>query len=96
MSSVALPDGAPSRGDTEAAKASSLARLDIFTRHRQRIASAPFAELAVVRIVSGRKRVDDGMRSVELGAVNTWRSRRDSCSTWRTFPGRTASTRRSA
>jgi len=67
MSSVALPNGAPSRDDTEAAAATSLARLDIFTRHRQRIASAPFAELCVIRIVSGRKRVDDGIRSVELG-----------------------------
>jgi AraC-like DNA-binding protein len=43
-----------------------LARLDIYTRLRQRIASAPFAELTVVRIGSGSKRIDNGADSVEV------------------------------
>lgn len=47
---------------------SSLARLDIYTRRRQRIASAPFAELSVVRILRGSKRVDDGHEAVEVTA----------------------------
>lgn len=57
----------PSMREVDAGATPRLARLDIFTRHRQRIASAPFAELTVIRILSGRKRVDDGLRSVELG-----------------------------
>lgn len=47
---------------------SSLARLDVYTRHRQRIASAPFAELSVVRILRGSKRVDDGHDMAEVMA----------------------------
>jgi len=62
-----VSDHTPSRKDAQDGEASSLARLDIFTRHRQRIASAPFADLTVIRILSGRKRVDDGVRSIELG-----------------------------
>lgn len=47
---------------------SSLARLDIYTRNRQRIASAPFAELSVVRILRGSKRVDDGRDTAQVTA----------------------------
>lgn len=63
---------APACLDTRSTPAASsqqagLARLEIFTRHHQRIASAPFAEMSVIRILSGRKRVDDGVRTLELG-----------------------------
>lgn len=46
----------------------SIARLDIYTRRHQRIAAAPFAELSVVRIVSGQKRIDDGEHSADIDA----------------------------
>jgi AraC-like DNA-binding protein len=46
----------------------SIARLDIYSRRRQRIAAAPFGELSVVRILSGYKRIEDGEHRAEIAA----------------------------
>jgi AraC-like DNA-binding protein len=45
-----------------------IARLDIVARRHQRIAAAPFAEFAVVRVRAGCKRVEDGQRHAVIAA----------------------------
>lgn len=47
-----------------------LARVDVIARHRQRLVAVPFAELAIVRVRAGRKRIGDGRQHGEISAGN--------------------------
>lgn len=43
-----------------------VARMDIITRRRQRIAAVPFTNITVIKVESGAKRVSDGSEHVEV------------------------------
>lgn len=45
-----------------------IARIDIIARQRQRLVAVPFAELAVIHVRSGRKRIGDGRQHDEVPA----------------------------